>query len=130
MPTPARAGSPVEPYDRARDRAAILKALEPVERFARQWDARIYVGELGLSHATEGRGARDWMQDVLGHLERRGWAWTYWTYSVPFRNPETVRTPDATLVKRQDTERLSVLREYWARNGAAPGDTTPAGGKP
>jgi hypothetical protein len=120
-----KGGSTGEPYDRARSRDAILKAMEPVERFAKEWNARIYVGELGLSHATEGRGARDWMQDVLGYLEQQGWSWTYWTYSIDFRNPETIRGPGGTLVKRSDTERLTVLREYWARNGAASGTTPP-----
>lgn len=107
------------PYQSERGRAAILKALEPVERFAREWGARIYVGELGLSYATEGRGARDWMRDVLGHLEQQGWSWTYWTYSIDFRNPETIRDAGGALVKRQDTERLTVLRDFWSRNGAA-----------
>lgn len=114
------------PYESARGRSAILKALEPVERFARQWDARIYVGELGLSFATEGRGARAWMNDVLGHLEQQGWSWTYWTYSIDFRNPETVRAADGTLAKKPDTERLAVLREYWSRN-AATGGSGPRG---
>lgn len=108
-------------YDSARERATLLKAMEPVERFARAWDARIYVGELGLSSATEGRGARDWLKDVLGHLELQGWSWTYWSYSIAFRNPETVRTSSGKTQKRPDTERLAVLREFWALSGGGRG---------
>ena len=100
-------------YDSAGGRAQVAAAMAPVEAFSRKHDAKVYVGELGLSYATEGNGAGDWLRDVLGFLGQRGWGWAYWTYSLPFRNPEVILSPDGTLEPRGDSERLRVLKDYW-----------------
>jgi transposase InsO family protein len=78
----------------------------------------IFIGELGLTYHNEGRGASEWLHDVLGFFEQKGWPWTYWTYSIDFRSPEVLFVGEKTKLS-QDTERLTTLKTYWDRNKRA-----------
>ena len=109
-------GKAVVRYGSTGDREEVLDAMAPVREFAKKYNARIFIGELGLSYFSEGVGASAWLKDVLGYLEDNGWSWTYWTYSIDFRNPEMSAKKDGSLERREDTERLRVLKSYWAKN--------------
>jgi len=109
-------GRPIVGYDSNKSRSKVIDAMEQARRFSEKYNARIFVGELGLPFHTEGMGAADWLQDVLGYVEQNGWTWAYWTYSIPFRNPEMVEDGNGELHKRENTERLAVLKKYWLKN--------------
>jgi aryl-phospho-beta-D-glucosidase BglC (GH1 family) len=102
-------------YDRPRQRPSILASIEPVVRFARKYQVPVFVGEFGLNYFNEGRGASAWLDDVVGIFESNGWSWSYWTYSIDFRNPEFLMT-GTSLVRNQSTERLTTLKKYWLKN--------------
>jgi aryl-phospho-beta-D-glucosidase BglC (GH1 family) len=109
-------GRSIVGYDSKKTRSKVIEAMEPARRFAEKYNARIFVGELGLPVHTEGMGARDWLHDVLGYVEKNGWTWAYWTYHIPFRNPEMVKGANGVLEMHEDTERLTALKEYWQLN--------------
>ena len=109
-------GRPVVSYDSTKSRAVVIDAMENARRFAEKYKARIFVGELGLPYYTEGMGAASWLRDVLGYIEQQGWSWSYWIYSIPFRDPEIVLGAKGDLEKHEDSERLTVLKQYWKLN--------------
>lgn len=111
-------GRPVVPYSRSRDRAETLEAMAPVQRFAKRYDADILVTGFGLPHQTEGIGAEAWMEDVLAFFEDNEWSWAYFSYSARLRCPDLALNAAGNLERNEDTERLSVLKKYWSRNGA------------
>lgn len=110
--------SPDTTYVSIKQRQLLEADISHVENFAQLHKVRIFVGEFGLTYHAEGKGAGDWISDMVSLFERNGWSWAYWTYNIPFRNPEMVKLNDGTLEKRTDTERLTVLKEYWAKNHA------------
>lgn len=107
--------SPALRYDPQKDQKRILAALKPVEEFSQKYGVPIFVGEFGLNYHNEERGAKEWLEDVLGFFEQKGWSWTYWTYSIDFRNPEVILQGSEKKLS-QATDRLSVLKSYWDRN--------------
>jgi aryl-phospho-beta-D-glucosidase BglC (GH1 family) len=105
-------------YVSGKQRQRIISAMEPVVQFAEKHSVPIFIGELGLTYHNEGRGASEWLHDVLGFFEQKGWPWTYWTYSIDFRSPEVLFVGEKTKLS-QDTERLTTLKTYWDRNKRA-----------
>ena len=105
-------------YDRARQRPGILASVEPVVGFAKKYQVPVFVGEFGLNYFNEGRGASAWLDDVLEIFESNGWSWSYWTYSIDFRNPE-IRMVGNSMTRNQETERLKTLKKFWLNNKPA-----------
>jgi len=103
-------------YNRDKDYPKMLKAMEYPKNFAQAYNAKMYVGEFGLTYYTEGMGARQWMEDVINYFEENGLSWSYWSYSNKERDPRVIVNPDGTFENHEDTERLSVLKEYWKKN--------------
>jgi aryl-phospho-beta-D-glucosidase BglC (GH1 family) len=102
-------------YDSNKQRQSIVASIEPVARFAKKFNVPIFVGEFGLNYYNEGRGASEWLDDVLGIFESNGWSWTYWTYSIDFRNPE-ILIEGNKFTRNLNTERLDTLRKFWKKN--------------
>lgn len=110
-------GKAIIKYDKSRDFDQLQKSLQPVIDFANHYNAKIMINGFGLSYHTEKMGAMEWMNNIIGFFENQNWGWAYFSYSVPFRNPEVVDfISHKNIIKRSDTERLKVLKKYWKRN--------------
>lgn len=110
-------GKPKTVYNSEKERTKLFKKMLPVKNFSKKHNAKIIVVGFGLSLHTEGMGARDWMNDMLGFFEENKWSWTYFSYGIPFRSPEVFRkTKDGKWLRSENTERLSVLKKYWQLN--------------
>jgi aryl-phospho-beta-D-glucosidase BglC (GH1 family) len=102
-------------YSGEKQYRTIVNSMKPVLEFAEKYHAQIFVGEFGLNYYNDGRGASQWLNDVLVFFEKNRWPWAYWTYSIPYRNPETTLV-DGKEEIGADTERLKALKYFWSRN--------------
>lgn len=99
------------------DARALAEVLEPVERFARDCGAHIYIGEFSAIRWAPGESARDWLRDVIEIMESRGWDWAYHAFRE-WDGWSVEHGPDPNDHSRsaQPTSRLELLRSYFAKN--------------
>jgi hypothetical protein len=103
------------------DRAAIRRALEPARRFERDFGVPIYIGEFSAIRWAPGTSARDYLRDLVDIMEESGWDWAYHAYrewqgwSLEHGGDPDVATPSPT-----PTDRLLLMKAYFARNRVKP----------
>ncbi|NTU74014.1 glycoside hydrolase family 5 protein [Candidatus Roizmanbacteria bacterium] len=110
-------GRPIVNYISEKERGRLMEKMLPVQNFAKKHNANIIVVGFGLPYHTEGKGARDWMEDMLNFFEKNKWSWMYFSYGIPFRSPEVVGPAGkGEWIRSEDTERLTILKQYWRLN--------------
>jgi len=98
------------------DKTRLAKELQPVADFQKQCHAAIYIGE--FSAARWAPNSTQWLRDVIDICEANHWDWTYHAYrewegwSAEFPADRDAHAPSAT-----PTERETLLKSYYARNG-------------
>ncbi len=101
------------------DRATLKENMQPAIDFARKYKVRMLVGEFSVIRWAKG-GAAQWLEDSISLFEENGFDWVYHSYtSWNGWNPtftagaKSNNEPDGGA----DTDRLKVLKKYFARNG-------------
>lgn len=109
-------GRPIVSYDRKNNYPKMTKIMDHVRKFSDTNNVPVFVSAFGLPYHTEGMGAKQWMEDVISYFENNRWSWAYWSYTIPFRNPEVVNIKNSIKKLDSNSERLTVLKKYWSRN--------------
>ncbi len=64
------------------DKSAIEESMQVVKEFEKRTGALIYIGE--FQSVRWAPGANEWVKDVVGAIEKNGWAWSYFAYQPDF----------------------------------------------
>ena len=113
--THAHKGRFFEKYKRDEDLKKIILAIQPVIDFQISEAVDVYVGEFGVVWQNEGNGASEWIEDVTTIFQVNNWSWSYWSYSIPPRNPE-LTFKNGEYVFSKNPERLNALKNAWGAN--------------
>ena len=98
------------------DKAKLEEDLKYVDEFQAKYKVPIYVGEFSVVRWAPKEGAVNWLKDVIGLFEARGWSWcyhafrewhgwslehdeTFWLDGMPNPQPVTYDTERAKIVK-------------------------------
>ena len=65
-------------------RQAVRRDFDLAERWAREHDRRLYLGEFGAYEAADMDSRALWTGFVAREAERRGWSWSYWQFDSDF----------------------------------------------
>ncbi|HEX2949180.1 MAG TPA: cellulase family glycosylhydrolase [Armatimonadota bacterium] len=99
------------------DRAWLEHAMQPAIDFQQKTGARFYLGEFSAIRFAPNNSAAQYLDDVLSLSEAHGWSWCYhafrewsgWDAEMPTEKDNTVR--------QTSTDRLDVLKRYFALAG-------------
>ncbi len=100
------------------DKDQIRKRFQPVAEFAKAYNVQVYVGE--FSAVRWGKGADQYVKDVIDVMEEHNWDWSYHAFrewqgwSPEVGEDKAVTTPSPT-----PTARLLVLQAAFAKNGVS-----------
>jgi aryl-phospho-beta-D-glucosidase BglC (GH1 family) len=106
-------GGPPSQWDKAR----MLKELEPVFAFEKKFGVPVRCGEFGVVRWAGG--AAQYLKDFVDICEERGYDWNYYSYRE-WQAMNLEYGPDPNDRTRQETDRLGVLRRYFALDRFAP----------
>lgn len=110
---PNWSGGPLSQWDKAR----MLQELEPVFAFERKFAVPVRCGEFGVVRWVGG--APQYLKDFVDICEERGYDWNYYSYREwQAMNLEFGPDPDDRTAR--ETDRLQVLRRYFALDKFAP----------
>jgi aryl-phospho-beta-D-glucosidase BglC (GH1 family) len=100
-------GGPTSLWNRER----MLKELEPVFAFEARYGVPVRCGEFGVVRWAQG--AAQYLEDTVSIFEERGYDWNYYSYRE-WQAMNLEYGPDPANRTPQDTDRLRVLRKYFA----------------
>jgi hypothetical protein len=108
-------------------KARIRDEFRAVKRFAETYKARIFVGEFGCARWALENGSYNWTKDCLEYFEEEGWEYTFFSLEPTpadcsyVNTAATMWSPEYDTVYPsncpvESTDRLELLKSYWARN--------------
>jgi hypothetical protein len=109
------------------DKSVLRRYLDEIENvfdFARSNSVEIYVGEFGCARWAPDHSAYNYIRDCLEIFEEEGWHWSYFTdYSYASGNfaanswsCQYDEVYNSGLPVDYETDRLKLLKSYWAKN--------------
>lgn len=100
-------------------RETLRECMARMDDFEKTYGAKIFVGEFSCMNWCPG--AAQWLDDVCGLLEERGYIWTYHDYgeypgwNLEYRSDCPCNAP-VKLKPGETGDRLEVLKKHWAKN--------------
>lgn len=70
-------------YQKALWNKAMLKRMvTSYAKFAKEYQAPVFVGEFGVNYRNNRDGEIDWLSDIVQCFDEHNFHWTYWTYKA------------------------------------------------
>jgi hypothetical protein len=108
-------GSPLMEWNKQ----ALHEYIKPAIDFQKKYNVKIFVSEFGVVRWAPGRAS--WVEDMCALLEENNIDWTYTSYTG-WNGWNPTFPADAAASMQPDggveTERLKILKKYWAKNKA------------
>jgi hypothetical protein len=108
-------------------KARIRDNIRAAKRFADTYGVRIFVGEFGCARWAPENSSYNWTKDCLEYFEEEGWEYTFFSLEPTPANCSYTNTGATMWSPEYDTEylsncpvestdRLELLKSYWAKN--------------
>ena len=104
------------------NKEALEKTLKDADDFQARWKVPIYVGEFSVIRWAPKESATNWLKDIVGMFESRGWSWSYhafrefhgWSleHDEQFWR-EGIESPKAV---NYETERAKIVKSTFEKN--------------